>query len=164
MTPEANLTEKMPAAPPVAQINTKASHETMTSSQTLTPAQEKPRTTTDAPRASDVSSPASNHLNPFDTDIEAIITPTSTTGDGLGRKSMCTKGGSDCHVWPGQEHWKNKHKAAKAKRGCSCLSRLSKRNRLIARILIVVLVVAIGVGVGFGISKPLGASIWTKPS
>ncbi|KAJ4288264.1 hypothetical protein N0V88_007454 [Collariella sp. IMI 366227] len=98
--------------------------------------------------------------NPFDTDIEAMITRECTSN----RKSAeCTKGGSDCQVWPGQDHWRRKAKAAKKSRhSCNCLAGLSKRNRILVKILILVLIVGIAVAVGFGISKPLGAGIWRK--
>jgi hypothetical protein len=109
-------------------------------------------------RRSDVSTPATTRVNPFDTDIEAMPVITHNSS----RKSAeCTKGGTDCHVWPGQEHWKRKAKAAKKSRhSCNCLAGLSKRNRILVRILIVVLIVGIAVGIGFGVSKPLGAGIW----
>ncbi len=111
------------------------------------------------PRTSDISTPASSrHANPFDTDIEAMITTTETCN----RKSTeCTKGGTDCQVWPGQDHWRRKAKAAKMSRhNCNCLASLSKRNRILVKILIGLLVVGIAVGVGLGASKPLGAGIW----
>ncbi|KAL2259981.1 hypothetical protein VTK26DRAFT_6161 [Humicola hyalothermophila] len=105
--------------------------------------------------------------DPFDTDIEARIshgtTVTATTDGGGIRKSSveCTRGGTDCHVWPGQEHWKRKAKAAKKNRhSCKCLQSLSKRNRILVKVLIGLLVVGIAVGVGLGVSKPLGAGIW----
>ena len=114
---------------------------------------------TSVPRASDASTAATVRGNPFDTDIEAMITHQQTNHS---RKSAeCTKGGSDCQAWPGQDHWKRKAKAAKKSRhNCNCLASLSKRNRIIAKILIIVLIVGIAVGVGFGVSKPLGAGIW----
>jgi hypothetical protein len=109
-------------------------------------------------RRSDVSTPATTRVNPFDTDIEAMPV---ITHDSSRRSAECTKGGTDCHVWPGQDHWKRKAKAAKKNRhNCNCLAGLSKRNRIIAKILIIVLIVGIAVAVGFGVSKPLGASIW----
>ncbi|KAK3326591.1 hypothetical protein B0H66DRAFT_165633 [Apodospora peruviana] len=110
------------------------------------------------PRTSDISTPASSHRNPFDTDIEAIIT---TSEQCIRKSTECTKGGTECQVWPGQDHWRRKAKAAKMNRhSCNCLAHLSKRNRLIVKILIGVLIVGIAVGVGFGVSKPLGADIW----
>ncbi|KAK4151996.1 hypothetical protein C8A00DRAFT_16651 [Chaetomidium leptoderma] len=111
-------------------------------------------------RRSDVSTPATARVNPFDADIEAMPVITNDTSSGR-RSAECTKGGSDCHAWPGQDHWKRKAKAAKKNRhSCNCLASLSKRNRIIAKILIIVLIVGIAVGVGFGVSKPLGAGIW----
>ncbi|KAK4233866.1 hypothetical protein C8A03DRAFT_47680 [Achaetomium macrosporum] len=108
-------------------------------------------------RPSDASTPATARANPFDTDVEAMI-----TRDSCNRKSAeCTKGGSDCQVWPGQDHWKRKAKAAKKSRHtCTCLAKLSKRNRVLVKILIIILVVGAAVAIGFGVSKPLGADIW----
>ncbi|KAK3358925.1 hypothetical protein B0T25DRAFT_80113 [Lasiosphaeria hispida] len=124
-------------------------------SDNMTPTAEKPN---GLPRASDVSTPTSHRMNPFDTDIEAII----TQSESCNRKSTeCTKGGTECQVWPGQDHWKRKAKAAKMNRHtCNCLAQLSKRNRIIVKMLIGILVIGIAVGVGFGVSKPLGAGIW----
>ena len=132
----------------------KPSHDTFGSD--MTPTVEK---THALPRSSDISTPASSHhANPFDTDIEAIITTTDTCN----RKSTeCTKGGPDCQVWPGRDHWRRKAKAAKMSRhNCNCLAHMSKRNRIIVKILIGLFIVGIAVGVGLGISKPLGAGIW----
>ncbi|KAL2152191.1 hypothetical protein VTH82DRAFT_5375 [Thermothelomyces myriococcoides] len=110
------------------------------------------------PRASDISTPATVLASPFDADIEALPVETNDTC----RKSIeCTKGGADCQVWPGKDHWKRKAKAAKKQRAtCNCLASMSKRNRIIVKVLIIVLIVGIAVAVGFGVSKPLGAGIW----
>ncbi|TLD29325.1 hypothetical protein PspLS_03570 [Pyricularia sp. CBS 133598] len=116
-------------------------------------------------------------LNPFDTDIEAQAKMHTTdtreqTRHFLGRSSTNLARGEshaagandDCQVWPGQAHWKRKHKAAKRKnRNCNCLASLSRRNRMIVKIFIGLFIIATAVGVGFGISKPLGARIW-KPN
>lgn len=108
----------------------------------------------------DVTPPSTAKRNPFETDIEAMITQTTTkTSRPMGDHMH----DSDSRVWPGQKHWKDKAKEAKIKRSRTCLSRLNKRNRLIAKILIGLLIVGIAVGIGVGISKPLGAGIW-KPS
>jgi len=107
-------------------------------------------------RPSDVST--THPANPFDTDIEAII---SSTTENRNLSAQCTKGGDECQVWPGQDHWRRKAMAAKDKRrNCNCLGHLSKRNRIMVKILIGLLVIGIAVGVGVGISKPLGARIW----
>ncbi|KAH8898577.1 hypothetical protein GQ53DRAFT_759792 [Thozetella sp. PMI_491] len=150
--PVVGLTLSTSTASPT--LANKASQDTLGSGG-LSPSAEK---ADGRPRPSDVSTPSTAHLNPFDTDIEAIITTTETNH----RRSLeCTKGGTDCHVWPSQEHWKAKAKKAKQqRRNCNCLGGLSKRNRIIAKALIGLLVVGIAVGVGFGVSKPLGASIW----
>jgi hypothetical protein len=163
----ASLNEKEPTPPtqlhlktPV--VTTKSSHETF-ESEGVTPTAEKRGSRDLDRRGSEASCPCSNQLNPFDTDIEAIITPATTTGELCDRKSTaCARGGTDCHVWPGRSHWKRKAKIAKKKRSPGCLSHLNKRNRLLVKILIGFLIVGIAVGVGFGISKPLGAGIW-KP-
>jgi hypothetical protein len=117
------------------------------------------------PRTSDLSTPTSvHHGNPFDTDVEAMITHTTSEGTSNGgtggRRSIACRGLGDSQVWPGQSHWKKKAKEQKIKRSFSCLSRLGKRNRLIVKVMVVLLVVGIAVGVGLGISKPLGAPIW----
>ncbi|CAK7234735.1 hypothetical protein SCUCBS95973_009035 [Sporothrix curviconia] len=117
------------------------------------------------PRTSDISTPMSAHQNPFDTDVEAMITQTTTGGTSKynspnGRRSMGCRGLGDSQVWPGQSHWKKKAKEQKIKRSFSCLSHLSKRNRLIVKVLIVLFIVGAAVGIGLGISKPLGAAIW----
>jgi hypothetical protein len=118
-------------------------------------------TSVELARDSTLSTPNSVHrLNPFDTDVEA-----GHSSENLHRKSTQFTGRTlhnpNCTVWPGQDHWKQKARAAKIKnRSCQCMARLSKRNRLIAKILIAFLVVGIAVGVGLGISKPLGAGIW----
>jgi hypothetical protein len=116
-------------------------------------------------RDSNISTPRSYTVgNPFDTDIEAIIPTSSSQVNCSGRKSTTAARG-DCQVWPGQDQWKKRHKAAKVKnRSCACMGRLSKRTRLIVKILIGLLIVGIAVGVGFGVSKPLGAPIWGKPN
>ncbi|KAI0379853.1 hypothetical protein F5Y04DRAFT_107778 [Hypomontagnella monticulosa] len=132
------------------------------STQLLSPSHERsPEASTDFRRGSNVSTPCSaSPSNGFDTDIEAMmpikssehLNKTSTTG---------TRQPADCPVWPGQDHWRQKAKAAKINnRSCQCMARLSKRNRIIAKVAIALLIVGIAVGVGVGISKPLGAGIW----
>ncbi|KAJ9158285.1 hypothetical protein NKR19_g3498 [Coniochaeta hoffmannii] len=129
-------------------LNDKPSHDTLSSDM---PSAEKAPT-----RLSDVST--THQPNPFDTDIEAII---SSTHENRNLSAQCTRGGPECQVWPGQDHWRRKAKAAKRqRRTCTCLSHLSKRNRIIVKILIGLLVIGVAVGVGVGISKPLGARIW----
>lgn len=122
-------------------------------------------------RSSDVSTPATAHneLNPFDTDLEAMISSRSMTeqDDSCGMKSVSKsnlKGSPEGQVWPGQDHWKKKAKAAKInQRSCQCLAKMSKRNRMITKVLIGAVILAIAVGVGLGISRAVGAGVW-KPS
>ena len=124
---------------------------------TSTMADEK---TVNLTRESTLSTPISHqNPDPFDTDIEAMI-PRSNP-DNCPRKSLsCQRPDADCQVWPGQEHWKKKAKAAKVSRSrCSCMAKMSKRNRIILQLLILMLIIGVAVGVGFGISKPLGAPI-----
>lgn len=60
---------------------------------------------------------------------------------------------SDHRVWPGKDYWKEEAKAAKQKRTrCAPLARLSRRNRMIAKVCIVLLIVGIGLAIGFGIN------------
>lgn len=103
--------------------------------------------------------------NPFDTDVEAMITTTTTnSGEALGpRKTQATlTQTNDCPtVWPSAQHWKQKAKTAKKTRHCcNCMAGLSKRNRILVKVLILLLIVGIGLGVGFGVSRTLNAPIW----
>lgn len=112
-----------------------------------------------SPRVSASYTPRTDKLNPFDTDIEAMI-PATTTDTGTQRVVPAVSK-SECQVWPGKEHWKQKAKLDKKKRrGCTFMTKLSPRNRIIAKVLMILLVIGIAVGVGFGISKPLHAPIW----
>ncbi|KAH8171175.1 hypothetical protein LIA77_09956 [Sarocladium implicatum] len=98
--------------------------------------------------------------NPFDTDLEAMV-PTNESAPGCVRRETTQR--SDCQVWPGTAQWKQKAKESKAanrRKRFNCLAGLSRRNRIIAKIVIVLLIVGIAVGVGFGVSRPLGAPIW----
>ena len=112
-------------------------------------------------RNSSVSPPATIHPStPYDTDIEA--TTTQQSSDRLKRGSTAGMN-TNCSVWPGQDHWKQKARAANINnRSCQCFARLSKRARIAVKIAILLLIVGIAIGVGFGVSKPLGAGIW-KP-
>lgn len=137
-------------------LNDKPSSDTLSS--------EMPSAEKGMSRTSDVSAVSTvHHANPFDTDIEAIMTSQSENRSN-NLSNYCTRGASshpECQVWPGQDHWKRKAKDAKRqRRNCNCLSHLSKRNRIIVKVLIGFLIVGIAVGVGVGVSKPLGAPIW----
>ncbi|EXF78972.1 hypothetical protein CPAR01_08116 [Colletotrichum paranaense] len=130
---------------------------------TLTPVASTPEKSLEMPRDSNLSTPRSyRNENPFDTDIEAMITTTSSS-DPYAMKSISTT--KDCPtIWPGKQDWKAKAKAAKRDRGsCACMARMSKKNRIIMKVAIGLLVIGVGVGVGFGVSKPLGAPIWGTP-
>ena len=97
--------------------------------------------------------------NPFETDMEAleVMDPKTNTS----RNCNNNTSRSDAHIWPGKEHWKQRAKSARVKKSsCTLLAKLSRRNRIIAKILIALLIVGIAVAVGFGVSKPLGAPIW----
>ncbi|KPM40820.1 hypothetical protein AK830_g5788 [Neonectria ditissima] len=112
---------------------------------------------------STTSTPRTQKGNPFDTDVEAMVPATTT--DTCGGKVHPLASKTDCQVWPGKEHWKQKAKLAKKQRGwCTWMAKLSPRNRIIAKVLIVFLIVGIAVGVGFGVSKPLHAPIWGDSS
>lgn len=108
----------------------------------------------------DLATPRSERSsNPFDTDVEAgLISQTTTTT----RKSCTITRNGECQVWPGKQHWKDKAKDAKIKRSCTYLSRLNRRQKIAAKVLLIALIIGIAVGVGFGVSKPLGAPIWGK--
>ncbi|KAI1139056.1 hypothetical protein F5Y05DRAFT_412920 [Hypoxylon sp. FL0543] len=131
------------------------------STQHLSPDQKSPETSMEIRRNSNVSTPCSTSTpNGFDTDIEAMMPVKSS--EHLNKTSTGnTRPKSDCPVWPGQEHWRQKARAAKINnRSCQCMARYSNRTRIIIKVLIALLIVGIAVGVGFGISKPLGAGIW----
>lgn len=122
-------------------------------------------------RPSNVSTPATQRdLNPFDHDLEAMVSSRTLTGTGddCGMKSTSNsnlKGCAEGQVWPGKAHWKQRSKAAKVnKHSCHTLAKLSKRNRIIAKLFIGVLIIALGVGVGLGISRKLGAGVWKPDS
>lgn len=99
--------------------------------------------------------------NPFDTDLEAMVPTNESSPPGCVRRETTNK--SDCQVWPGTAQWKQKAKDSKranARKRLNCLAGLDRRNRIIAKVVIVLLIIGIAVGVGFGVSKPLGAPIW----
>ncbi|CAG9945663.1 unnamed protein product [Clonostachys rosea f. rosea IK726] len=103
------------------------------------------------------SSKETGKSNPFETDLEAG-TPTRELSNCVTRTQT---GQKDCQVWPDKSHWERKAKLAKAKnRTCGCMNRMSKRNRIITKVVIILLIIGLGLGIGFGISKPLGAKIW----
>jgi len=110
------------------------------------------------PSYSGQTTPRSENVNPFDTDVEAMVTNSSS--DKCLRSSVVLTRKNDCQVWPGQDQWKQRAKAAKKQRGCKCMARLSRRNRIAIKVLLVLLVVGAAVAIGFGVSKPLGAPIW----
>ncbi|RDA84386.1 hypothetical protein CP532_2899 [Ophiocordyceps camponoti-leonardi (nom. inval.)] len=114
-----------------------------------------------SPCPSGHTSPGSDRSqNPFDTDVEAMMTNGST--DKHPRPSVVLNRQNDAQVWPGKDHWKQRAKAAKRQRSCTYMSRLDRRTRIAVKILVIVLVIGIGFAVGFGISKPLNAPIWGK--
>lgn len=102
--------------------------------------------------------------NPFEEDVEALAGCYPENFPPVLMRKTTTARKSDNLVWPGKAYWKQRAKAAKVQRSCSCMANMSRRNRWIAKVLIVLLVVGIAVGVGFGISKPLGAPIWGSHS
>ncbi|KAL0943608.1 uncharacterized protein CTRU02_201495 [Colletotrichum truncatum] len=165
----ATIREEAAAYPTVGSVTLpeKAAFATTTegvSSANLTPiTTATPEKSLDLHRDSNLSTPRSyRNENPFDTDIEAMITTTSSS-DPYAMKTITTT--KDCPtIWPGKQDWKAKAKAAKRDRNsCACMARMSKKNRIIMKVAIGLLVIGIGVGVGFGVSKPLGAPIWGTP-
>ena len=109
------------------------------------------------------TSNSDNIKGTFETDIEALPT-NSSAGESHPRRSVILNRPNDCQVWPGKDQWKQRARAAKAKRGwLKPMAGMSRRNKIITKIIIIVLIVGIAVGVGFGVSKPLGAPIWGKP-
>ncbi|KAI2623377.1 hypothetical protein GGR54DRAFT_51183 [Hypoxylon sp. NC1633] len=134
---------------------------TVSTRQLLSPGQEISPEAMEIRRDSSASTPYSaSAVNGFDTDIEAMM-PVKSSEQLNKTTTAGTRPRSDCPVWPGQDHWRQKARAAKINnRSCQCMARLSKRNRIVVKILIALSIVGIAVGVGFGISKPLGAGIW----
>lgn len=141
----------------------------VTSAETLTPSH-RPSADISYHRPSSVSTPATaqnESLNPFDTDLEAMVSSRTLTGgdDSCGMKSTSNsnlKCSGDGQVWPGQGHWKKKAKTARVNRhSCQMLAKMSKRNRIIAKIGIIALILAIALAVGLGVSKATGARIWS---
>ncbi|KAG6009932.1 hypothetical protein E4U21_000703 [Claviceps maximensis] len=108
-------------------------------------------------RTSSGTTAQSDSTNPFETDVEAAEAHCSIDKP---RASVVLTRKKDCQVWPDKSDWKQRAKAGKKNRTCACMQRLSRRNRIIAKVLIIVLVVGVAVAVGFGVSKPLGAPIW----
>lgn len=122
----------------------------------------------DTQRISPSSPTCHGGTDPFETDVEAMMprvecSPSATTATsctGNPRKSIILPTVNDTSIWPGNEHWKREAKEARIKRSCTCLARLSKRNRTIAKVTIIFLVIAIAVGVGVGISRALNQPIY----
>lgn len=137
---------------------------TLTTSSTLTMPEKAALSNTTTLSADPLDNPrpskdVSVDSNPFDTDIEAC--PNTHELQNTGSRNLIAPGRkSECQVWPGKDHWKERAKTNKAKRSCTCMAKLSRRNRIIAKLLIIFLIVGIAVGVGFGVSKPLNAPIW----
>ncbi|KAG5984165.1 hypothetical protein E4U55_005878 [Claviceps digitariae] len=100
----------------------------------------------------------SESSNPFETDVEAARTHGCSIDKP--RSSVVLTRKKDCQVWPDKRDWKLRAKAGKKNRTCACMQRLSRRTRIVVKVLIIVLVVGVAVAVGFGVSKPLGAPIW----
>ncbi|KAF7560994.1 hypothetical protein G7046_g3130 [Stylonectria norvegica] len=119
-------------------------------------------TVSQSPRPSNVSTPRSDRNNPFDTDLEGMIR-TNTSDACMHKSNTQNSKKNDCQVWPGKDHWQQRAKAQKARNRCACMNKfnkLSRRNRIIVKVVVGVLIVGAAVGVGFGISKPLNAPIW----
>ncbi|KAI8316867.1 hypothetical protein K4K61_000151 [Colletotrichum sp. SAR11_59] len=165
--------EKTTVDPTVASISVpeKAAFTTTTEgipSANLTPVPTTtPEKSLDLHRDSNLSTPRSyRNENPFDTDIEAMITATSSS-DPYAMKTITTTKADCPTIWPGKQDWKARAKAAKRQRdrsSCACMAKMSKKNRIITKIALGLLVIGVGVGVGFGVSKPLGAPIWGDTS
>ncbi|KAG5997711.1 hypothetical protein E4U54_002324 [Claviceps lovelessii] len=114
-------------------------------------------TPTSLERTSSGTTAQSDSSNPFETDVEAAAAHCSIDKP---RGSVILTRKKDCQVWPDKSDWKQRAKAGKKNRTCACMQRLSRRNRIIVKVMIIVLVVGVAVAVGFGVSKPLGAPIW----
>jgi len=113
------------------------------------------------------SKPAKNeskqHINVYDTDVEACLTPQKTTASGGSSKLLKnkTKGFEDCSMWPGQRAMQMKKKAMKRDSAmCGCWGGLSNKTRMVIKILIAVFVTGAAVGIGVGVSKAVGGGVW----
>jgi hypothetical protein len=73
-------------------------------------------------RSSADSSPNSvKSGNPFDTDIEAMVT-TDSLQNCVTKTTTNMKSNKPCTVWPGKEHWQKRDKAAKMNRSCKLMA------------------------------------------
>lgn len=103
--------------------------------------------------------------SPYDTDLEACLSPQLTTKSGNMGLLKTRTGNVECAVWPGQKALKQKKKAERRERGTfmmcgGCMAGLSNRARLFVKVAVVLLVIGTAIGVGLGVSKAVGGGIW----
>jgi len=103
---------------------------------------------------------------PYDTDVEAGLTPEKSQASCSKVKLTMTCSGDDADrsMWPGEREMKIKKKAmrkAKSKHSvCGCLAGMNKKTRIWIKVLIALIVVGAAIGIGIGISKAVGGGIW----
>lgn len=97
-----------------------------------------------------------NNLAVYETDLEAGGRLSNSNTNGL----INTRTKQDCTVWPGQKTLKANHKLHRRKGACNPLRDLSKRNKIIAKVLIAMVLIGLAVGIGVGVSKAVGGGVW----
>jgi hypothetical protein len=74
----------------------------------------------------------------------------------------------DCTMWPSRAALKAKAKEEKKAKSWNPLSRLGKKQKLAAHIVIALVIIGAAVGIGVGVSRAVGGGVWngqgqTKP-
>lgn len=116
------------------------------------------------------------HLNVYEKDLEAgndaPLTPTTDDEHPFSQR-IGVEQNKECTMWPSKQTLKQKYQAEKQqrqqKRGIKALNpvrakwtAMSKRNKLIAKILLAVFVVGVAVALGVGISKAVKGTYYVK--
>ncbi|MCJ1288824.1 hypothetical protein MMC34_000354 [Xylographa carneopallida] len=70
----------------------------------------------------------------------------------------------ECSVWPRHHQLVRKNKALKQSRGCSPLSKLSKKQKLLVKILIALFIVGAVTAIAVGVSKAVNAGVYKSNS
>ncbi|MCJ1467411.1 hypothetical protein MMC07_006035 [Pseudocyphellaria aurata] len=93
------------------------------------------------------------HIRVHEQDLEA--------GSSIFPSSEVSRNHKEHAVWPcNNQKYKNSSMKDMRKGGCGPLRRLSRKQRLVAKLLIGLIVVGAAVGIGIGISKAVGAGVW----
>jgi hypothetical protein len=67
----------------------------------------------------------------------------------------------DCTMWPSRATLKAKAREEKKARSWNPLSRLGKKQKLAAHIVIALIIIGAAVGIGVGVSKAVGGGVWS---